>query len=135
MSIRTFNIAVIAGDGIGKEVVPEGILVLEAAAKRFGFRFAWQCLDWSCEAYIKTGRMMPPDGIEQLGRFDAIFDVLRPTERQAGMSEAQVEALIAERTQVKKARNFKRSDEIRAQLLEAGVVLEDTKEGVRWKRK
>jgi len=51
------------------------------------------------------------------------------------MSEAHVEALIAERAQVKKARNFKRSDEIRAQLLEAGVVLEDTKEGVRWKRK
>ena len=73
MSIRTFNIAVIAGDGIGKEVVPEGILVLEAAAKRFGFRFAWQCLDWSCEAYIKTGRMMPADGIEQLRQFDAIF--------------------------------------------------------------
>src|SRR5438270_692382 len=71
--MRTFNIAVLPGDGIGKEVVPEGILVLEAAAKRFGFRFSWQCLDWSCETYIKTGRMMPVDGIEQLARFDAIF--------------------------------------------------------------
>src|SRR5690242_3541463 len=71
--MRTFHIAVIAGDGIGKEVVPEGMRVLEAAAKRFGFRITWECLDWSCETYIKTGRMMPADGIEQLRQFDAIF--------------------------------------------------------------
>ena len=64
---------VIPGDGIGKEVVPEGMRVLDAAAKHFGFHFSWQCLDWSCETYIKTGRMMPPDGIEQLRPFDAIF--------------------------------------------------------------
>ena len=71
--MRTFHIAVIPGDGIGKEVVPEGMRVLDAAAKHFGFHFSWQCLDWSCETYIKTGRMMPPDGIEQLRSFDAIF--------------------------------------------------------------
>jgi len=64
---------VIPGDGIGKEVVPEGMRVLDAAAKHFGFHFSWQCLDWSCETYIKTGRMMPSDGIEQLRSFDAIF--------------------------------------------------------------
>jgi cysteinyl-tRNA synthetase len=51
------------------------------------------------------------------------------------MSEAEVEGLVAERTAAKKARNFARSDEIRAQLLAAGVVIEDTKDGVRWKRK
>jgi len=73
MSMHTFNVAVIFGDGIGKEVVPEGMRVLEAAGKRFGFRFRWQHLDWSCETYMKTGRMMPPDGIEQLRPFDAIF--------------------------------------------------------------
>lgn len=73
MSTRTFNIAVIPGDGIGKEVVPEGMRVMDAAAKRFGFRLTWQCLDWSCETYIKTGRMMPADGIEQLRPFDSIF--------------------------------------------------------------
>jgi tartrate dehydrogenase/decarboxylase/D-malate dehydrogenase len=73
LSMRTFHIAVIPGDGIGKEVVPEGMRVLDAAAKHFGFHFSWQCLDWSCETYIKTGRMMPPDGIEQLRSFDAIF--------------------------------------------------------------
>ncbi|HKW62743.1 MAG TPA: tartrate dehydrogenase [Candidatus Acidoferrum sp.] len=70
---QTFNIAVIPGDGIGKEVVPEGMRVLDAAAKRFGFGLSWQCFDWSCEAYIKAGRMMPVDGIQQLRPFDAIF--------------------------------------------------------------
>ena len=71
--MRTLNIAVIAGDGIGKEVVPEGMRILDAAAKRFGFRLNWRCFDWSCETYIKTGRMMPTDGIQQLRPFDAIF--------------------------------------------------------------
>ena len=71
--MRTFNIAVIAGDGIGKEVVPEGIRVLDAAGKRFGFQFNWHPFDWSCETYARTGRMMPPDGLQQLRRFDAIF--------------------------------------------------------------
>src|SRR5216684_2310885 len=71
--MKTFNIAVIAGDGIGKEVVPEGIRVLDAAGKRFGFQFSWQLFDWSCETYVKTGRMMPPDGLQQLRPFDAIF--------------------------------------------------------------
>jgi tartrate dehydrogenase/decarboxylase/D-malate dehydrogenase len=67
------KIAVIPGDGIGKEVVPEGIRVLEAAGKRFGFDFEWTTFDWSCERYAKTGAMMPEDGLEQLKTFDAIF--------------------------------------------------------------
>jgi tartrate dehydrogenase/decarboxylase / D-malate dehydrogenase len=71
--MKTFNIAVIAGDGIGKEVVPEGIRVLETAGKRFGFQLVWHAFDWSCETYRNTGRMMPPDGIQQLRRFEAIF--------------------------------------------------------------
>jgi tartrate dehydrogenase/decarboxylase / D-malate dehydrogenase len=71
--MKTFNIAVIAGDGIGKEVVPEGIRVLEAAGQRFGFRFNWHAFDWSCETYIKTGKMMPEDGLQQLRPFDAVF--------------------------------------------------------------
>jgi cysteinyl-tRNA synthetase len=70
-----------------------------------------------------------------LARFDSIFDVLRPTERAGAIPDDQVEQLVAERTQAKKTRNFKRSDEIRQQLMEAGIILEDTKEGVRWKRK
>src|SRR6266478_6913055 len=71
--MKMFNIAVIAGDGIGKEVVPEGIRVLDAAGKRFGFQFQWQAFDWSCETYVQTGKMMPPDGLQQLRPFDAIF--------------------------------------------------------------
>jgi tartrate dehydrogenase/decarboxylase/D-malate dehydrogenase len=71
--MKTFNIAVIAGDGIGKEVVPEGIRVLDAAGQRFGFRMSWRGFDWSCETYVQSGKMMPADGLEQLRPFDAIF--------------------------------------------------------------
>ena len=54
--MTTYNIAVIAGDGIGKEVTPEGIRVLEAAGRKFGFSFTWTEFDWNCELYAKTGR-------------------------------------------------------------------------------
>ena len=67
------RVAVIPGDGIGKEVVPEGIRVLEAAGRRFGFDFEWAHFDWSCETYARTGRMMPEDGLDQLRAFEAIF--------------------------------------------------------------
>jgi tartrate dehydrogenase/decarboxylase/D-malate dehydrogenase len=67
------RVAVIPGDGIGKEVVPEGVRVLDAAGRRFGVEFDWTTFDWSCENYAKTGRMMPADGLEQLRAFDAIF--------------------------------------------------------------
>ena len=67
------KVAVIPGDGIGKEVMPEGIRALEAAGGRHGIDFGWQEFDWSCETYHKTGRMMPGDGIEQLSDFDAIY--------------------------------------------------------------
>ncbi len=67
------RIAVIPGDGIGKEVVPEGIRVLEAAGRRFDISFEWDRLDWSCETYKQTGRMMPADGLDRIARHDAIF--------------------------------------------------------------
>jgi tartrate dehydrogenase/decarboxylase/D-malate dehydrogenase len=67
------RIAVIPGDGIGKEVLPEGMRVLEAAGRRFGVEFAWTHFDWSCETYLKTGRMMPADGLEQLRAFEGIY--------------------------------------------------------------
>jgi cysteinyl-tRNA synthetase len=51
------------------------------------------------------------------------------------MSDAAIEALVAERTAAKKARNFARADQIRNELAEKGVILEDSKDGVRWKRK
>ena len=69
----THRIAVIPGDGIGKEVLPEGIRVLEATGRRFGVDFSWTHFDWSCEVYARTGRMMPEDGLEQLRRFEAIY--------------------------------------------------------------
>jgi len=70
---KTYRVAVIAGDGIGREVVPEGVVALEAAARRYGFTLEWREFDWSCETYAKTGRMMPEDGIDQLRSFDAVF--------------------------------------------------------------
>lgn len=63
----------IEGDGIGREVVPEGIRALEAAGERFELSFSWHQFDWSCESYLKTGRMMPEDGLEQLRPLDAIY--------------------------------------------------------------
>src|SRR3984885_8639096 len=71
--MKTYKIAVIPGDGIGKEVVPEGLRVLEAAGKRFNFNYAFTHFDWSCETYLQTGKMMPADGLAQLRPFDAIF--------------------------------------------------------------
>ena len=68
-----YKIAVIPGDGIGKEVVPEGIRVLEAAGSKFGVQFQWDELPWSCEHYAKTGRMMPGDGLDRIRNHDAIF--------------------------------------------------------------
>jgi tartrate dehydrogenase/decarboxylase/D-malate dehydrogenase len=67
------RIAVIPGDGIGKEVVPEGMRVLEGAGSRFGFDLEWKTFDWSCEVYARTGRMMPEDGLDQLRHFEAIY--------------------------------------------------------------
>jgi cysteinyl-tRNA synthetase len=72
---------------------------------------------------------------ELLARFDLFFDVLKPTVKNDAITDAAVDALVQERTQAKKSRNFKRSDEIRDQLTAAGIILEDTKDGVRWKRK
>ena len=71
--MSTFKIAVIEGDGIGHEVVPEGLRVLEAAGKKFGLSYEITHFDWSCEVYAKTGRMMPEDGLEQVRQHDAVF--------------------------------------------------------------
>jgi cysteinyl-tRNA synthetase len=69
-----------------------------------------------------------------LARFDSVFDVLRPSERTGGLSDAEVDALIAERNASKKSRDFARADQIRKDLAAQNIILEDTKEGVRWKR-
>src|SRR5271166_3687780 len=71
--MKTYRIAVIPGDGIGKEVVPEGIRVLVAAAAKFGLRLEWEHLPWSCGEYAKTGKMMPDDGLDRIRKHDAIY--------------------------------------------------------------
>ena len=69
-----YKIAVIAGDGIGPEVIAEGIKVLNKITELDGsFQFKFTYFPWGCEYYLKTGEMMPADGITQLRNFDAIF--------------------------------------------------------------
>ena len=72
--MTTYKIAVIAGDGIGPEVIDEGVKVLKEAAKLDGsFDFDFTYFPWGCEFYKKYGKMMDDDGIEQLKKFDAVF--------------------------------------------------------------
>ncbi len=73
MTSKRYRVAVIPGDGIGQEVVPEGMRVLDAAARRYGFAFHWDSFPWSCETYHATGRMMPVDGLDRIAGHDAIF--------------------------------------------------------------
>src|ERR1035437_8748863 len=70
---KTYRIAVIPGDGIGKETVPESLRVLDAAARRFNFSLKLDEYDWSCETYKKTGAMMPADGMDRLKEADSIL--------------------------------------------------------------
>jgi tartrate dehydrogenase/decarboxylase / D-malate dehydrogenase len=72
---RGFRIAVIPGDGIGKEVVPEGLRVLERLAELSNgqLTFTFESFPWGCEYYLKTGQMMNADGLERLAEFDAIY--------------------------------------------------------------
>ncbi|HSU22523.1 tartrate dehydrogenase [Comamonadaceae bacterium OTU4NAUVB1] len=74
MSNRPFDIALIPGDGIGKEVIPEGVRVLEAAAKRFELTLNLKPIDWaSCDYHARHGQMMPDDWKAQLQPMDAIY--------------------------------------------------------------
>jgi tartrate dehydrogenase/decarboxylase/D-malate dehydrogenase len=73
-SNKPFRIAVIAGDGIGKEVMPEGLRVLRAAAKKFALAVEFTTFEWAdCRYYEKHGQMMPDDWKQQIGGFDAIY--------------------------------------------------------------
>jgi tartrate dehydrogenase/decarboxylase/D-malate dehydrogenase len=72
--MKTHKIAVIAGDGIGKEVMPEGLRALDATAKRFGIHLEFTTFEWAdCDYYVKHGKMMPDDWRAQLSGFEAIF--------------------------------------------------------------
>jgi len=72
--MTTYKMALIPGDGIGPEVTAEGVRVLDAvAALDGGFRFEWTRFPWGCDYYLKHGKMMDEDGVDQLKRFDAIY--------------------------------------------------------------
>ena len=72
--MNTHKIAVIAGDGIGPEVISQGVKVLKKVAELDGsFKFEFTDFPWGCQYYLKEGRMMAEDGIETLKKFDAIF--------------------------------------------------------------
>jgi tartrate dehydrogenase/decarboxylase/D-malate dehydrogenase len=72
---KTWRIAVIPGDGIGQEVVSEGQRILDvlASASHGAFAFEWTTFPWGCEYYLKTGRMMAENGLEELRQFDAVY--------------------------------------------------------------
>lgn len=71
--MEKLNIAVIPGDGIGKDVIPEGIRVIETLLESSQLQVQWHYFDWSCETYLQQGFMMPEDGLQQLAKFDAIY--------------------------------------------------------------
>src|SRR5690606_7955894 len=71
--LKEHLIAVIPGDGIGREVIPEGVRVLEAVGAKHGLRFAWKEFPWSCDWYKAHGRMCPEDAPEVLRKFDAVY--------------------------------------------------------------
>jgi tartrate dehydrogenase/decarboxylase/D-malate dehydrogenase len=70
---RSYRIAAIPGDGIGQEVIPAGIRVLDAVSRRFGFSLEWESFSWGADYYGVHGAMMPVDGLSTLAAFDAIY--------------------------------------------------------------
>jgi len=71
--VKTYRIAAIPGDGIGNEVIPAGIEVLEALAAKQGFALAFEHFDWGSKRYLETGTYIPEGGLKRLKTFDAIF--------------------------------------------------------------
>ena len=68
-----YRIAVMPGDGTGPEVVNEGLKVLEAASKKFGFEYETKTFDWGGDRYLKTGETIPEGGLDEIKKYDAIF--------------------------------------------------------------
>ena len=93
----TIKIAVIPGDGIGTEVMPEGLRVLEAAGALHDIEYSWTNFDWSCEHYARTGAMMPADGIEQLREMNANWPFFRNLLADTEMVLAKADMRIAAR--------------------------------------
>ena len=70
---KSYNIAVIPGDGTGPEVVREGRKVLNAAASKFGFKLNYEEFDFGGERYMRTGEVLPESAPDQLRKFDSII--------------------------------------------------------------
>jgi tartrate dehydrogenase/decarboxylase/D-malate dehydrogenase len=73
MTNKNYKIAVITGDGIGREVIPAGIAALEAATRGSGISLSFTDLPWGCDYYMRTGRMMDEDGFDRIAAYDAIY--------------------------------------------------------------
>jgi len=71
--MKTYRVAVIPGDGIGQEVMPEGVRVLDAAARKFGFTLTLDHFDWNCDRLVKSGEWMPENWKDLVGGHDAIY--------------------------------------------------------------
>jgi cysteinyl-tRNA synthetase len=122
--VRDVNAAADAGE-VKKGDVPS---LLEALAK-FDEIFAVLNDDDSRKVKFAV------EWAEAEGKADQISPETAEMAKAAGLSDDKVEALVAEHSTARKAKDFKRSDAIRAELLESGIILENTKDGVRWKRK
>ena len=86
---------------------------------------------------MDTGEFLADNAIgaqEFLARFDSVFEVLKPSVTAGALSDAEIDAMAGARTAAKKSRDFAKADQIRNDLAAQGIILEDTKEGVRWKR-
>jgi 3-isopropylmalate dehydrogenase len=73
MTKKTYNIAVLPGDGTGPEVVNEGIKVLKVASDKFGFKLNFEWFDFGGDRYLRTGEVLPDSAIEEFRKFDSIF--------------------------------------------------------------
>ena len=71
--MKTYDIAVIGGDGTGPEVTREALKVSEVAAKKFGFKLNWHHYDFGGERYLKTGEVLPDGAVDELRKFKAIY--------------------------------------------------------------
>ena len=71
--MKSYNIAVIPGDGTGPEVVNEGIKVMNTAAAKFGFTLNYQYFDFGGDRYLRTGETLPDSAMEEFKKFDSIF--------------------------------------------------------------
>ena len=71
--MKNYNIAVVPGDGIGNEIVPEGYRVLEAVAKKHNFNITSKSFDWGAGYYLKNGQFLPDNGLETLKEYDAVY--------------------------------------------------------------